>query len=254
MHFARKPVLLNGPGLGPSAAERKPWSLHNTIRNRQDRRAGTLRGRSITAMGFEPVTISSPLRPIRLSFELEEVGVDSALFGEEEKRTRGPHSCHRSGRKPQRIALGSAVSLENSHDSLYCTLRGPAMFHKRVVEACILDAQGKVVHRERFALNRQTLALFADRCPRPADPPWPWRPPPTAGRWPDVLRPARRACRLTLPRWHHGPCELVGLAGFGRFWPFFRSAARRACPSCAVRAGKGVVVVVVVFASAQRRA
>ena len=42
-------------------------------------------------------------------------------------------------------------------------------FHKRVVEACILDAQGKVVHRERFALNRQTLALFAEKRLRPAD-------------------------------------------------------------------------------------
>ena len=41
--------------------------------------------------------------------------------------------------------------------------------HKRVVEACILDAQGKVVHRERFALNRQTLALFAEKRLRPAD-------------------------------------------------------------------------------------
>ena len=38
-----------------------------------------------------------------------------------------------------------------------------------MVEACILDAQGKVVHRERFALNRQTLALFAEKRLRPAD-------------------------------------------------------------------------------------
>ena len=55
--------------------------------------------------------------------------------------------------------------------------------HNRMVEACILDAQGKVVHRERFALNRQTLALFAEK---PCDPrtTWRWRPPPTAGRWP----------------------------------------------------------------------
>ena len=32
--------------------------------------------------------------------------------------------------------------------------------HKRVVEACIVDHRGKVVHRERFALNRRTLNLF----------------------------------------------------------------------------------------------
>ena len=33
--------------------------------------------------------------------------------------------------------------------------------HKRVVEACIVDAAGEVVRRDRFALNRRTLELFA---------------------------------------------------------------------------------------------
>jgi len=33
--------------------------------------------------------------------------------------------------------------------------------HKRVVEVCILDATGKVLHRERFELNRDTLLDFA---------------------------------------------------------------------------------------------
>ena len=41
--------------------------------------------------------------------------------------------------------------------------------HKRVVEACILDAQGKVVHRERFALTRRVLELFAEKHLRPTD-------------------------------------------------------------------------------------
>jgi len=41
--------------------------------------------------------------------------------------------------------------------------------HKRVVEACFLDEKGNVVHRERFALNRQTLATFAKDVLRPAD-------------------------------------------------------------------------------------
>jgi len=41
--------------------------------------------------------------------------------------------------------------------------------HKRVVEACILDAQGKVVLRDRFALNRRTLELFAEKHLRPTD-------------------------------------------------------------------------------------
>ena len=41
--------------------------------------------------------------------------------------------------------------------------------HKRVVEACIVDQAGKVVHRERFALNRSTLALFATKVLRPSD-------------------------------------------------------------------------------------
>jgi transposase len=41
--------------------------------------------------------------------------------------------------------------------------------HKRVVEACIVDAQGKVVLRERFALDRRTLELFAKKFLRPTD-------------------------------------------------------------------------------------
>jgi predicted NBD/HSP70 family sugar kinase len=41
--------------------------------------------------------------------------------------------------------------------------------HKRVVEACIVDAAGKVVHRERFASNRRTLELFATKVLRPTD-------------------------------------------------------------------------------------
>ena len=41
--------------------------------------------------------------------------------------------------------------------------------HKRVVEACIVDASGNVVHRERFALNRRTLELFATKVLRPTD-------------------------------------------------------------------------------------
>ena len=41
--------------------------------------------------------------------------------------------------------------------------------HKRVVEACILDASGKVVQRERFALDRRNLETFAVRVLRPTD-------------------------------------------------------------------------------------
>ena len=41
--------------------------------------------------------------------------------------------------------------------------------HKRVVEACIVDAKGSVVHRERFALNRRTLKTFATHVLRPTD-------------------------------------------------------------------------------------
>jgi transposase len=41
--------------------------------------------------------------------------------------------------------------------------------HKRVVEVCIVDHAGKVVHRERFALNRATLKLFATKILRPTD-------------------------------------------------------------------------------------
>jgi transposase len=41
--------------------------------------------------------------------------------------------------------------------------------HKRVVQACIVDQGGKVVHRERFAQNRRTLELFAVKILRPTD-------------------------------------------------------------------------------------
>jgi transposase len=41
--------------------------------------------------------------------------------------------------------------------------------HKRVVEACIVDQAGKVVHRERFALCRRTLATFATKILRLTD-------------------------------------------------------------------------------------
>ena len=41
--------------------------------------------------------------------------------------------------------------------------------HKRVVEACIVDQAGKVIHRERFALNRRTLETFATEILRPSD-------------------------------------------------------------------------------------
>lgn len=41
--------------------------------------------------------------------------------------------------------------------------------HKRVVEACLVDYRGKVVHRERFTLNRRTLATFATKILRPTD-------------------------------------------------------------------------------------
>ena len=41
--------------------------------------------------------------------------------------------------------------------------------HKRVVEACIIDSTGAAVHRERFALNRRTLELFATEILRPGD-------------------------------------------------------------------------------------
>ncbi len=33
--------------------------------------------------------------------------------------------------------------------------------HKRLVEVCVVDQAGHVVHRERFALNGRTLELFA---------------------------------------------------------------------------------------------
>ena len=41
--------------------------------------------------------------------------------------------------------------------------------HKRVVEACIVDGSGKVLARERFALNRQTLERFASKVLKPTD-------------------------------------------------------------------------------------
>lgn len=41
--------------------------------------------------------------------------------------------------------------------------------HKRVVEACIVDQAGKVLHRERFALDRRTLEQFATKVLRPID-------------------------------------------------------------------------------------
>jgi transposase len=41
--------------------------------------------------------------------------------------------------------------------------------HKRVVDACIVDQAGKVVHRERFALNRQAFETFASEILRPTD-------------------------------------------------------------------------------------
>jgi transposase len=41
--------------------------------------------------------------------------------------------------------------------------------HKRVVEVCILDATGKVLHRERFDLSRDTLLDFAKTKLTPQD-------------------------------------------------------------------------------------
>ena len=41
--------------------------------------------------------------------------------------------------------------------------------HKRVIEVCIVDYAGKIVHRERFALNRHTLKVFAAKVLRPTD-------------------------------------------------------------------------------------
>ena len=41
--------------------------------------------------------------------------------------------------------------------------------HKRVVEACIVDAAGTIVQRERFALNRRTLETFATKFLKPGD-------------------------------------------------------------------------------------
>jgi len=41
--------------------------------------------------------------------------------------------------------------------------------HKRVVEACIIDHAGKILQRERFALYRGALAIFAKNILRPTD-------------------------------------------------------------------------------------
>jgi len=41
--------------------------------------------------------------------------------------------------------------------------------HKRVVEACVVDPRGNVVHRERFALDRHTLGTFARKILNAAD-------------------------------------------------------------------------------------
>jgi transposase len=41
--------------------------------------------------------------------------------------------------------------------------------HKRVVEACLIDTSGIIVHRERFALNGRTLELFATKVLKPGD-------------------------------------------------------------------------------------
>jgi len=41
--------------------------------------------------------------------------------------------------------------------------------HKRVVEACLVDAKGEILLRDRFALNRDTLELFAQKYLRSTD-------------------------------------------------------------------------------------
>jgi transposase len=41
--------------------------------------------------------------------------------------------------------------------------------HKHVIQACIVDAGGKVVQRERFVLERNTLLIFARNCLRKSD-------------------------------------------------------------------------------------
>lgn len=41
--------------------------------------------------------------------------------------------------------------------------------HQRVVEACLIEDTGRVVHRERFGLNRRTLELFATKVLGPSD-------------------------------------------------------------------------------------
>src|SRR5258708_28355458 len=41
--------------------------------------------------------------------------------------------------------------------------------HKKVVEVCILDAAGKVLHRDRFDLDRATLLHFAQTTLKPQD-------------------------------------------------------------------------------------
>jgi transposase len=41
--------------------------------------------------------------------------------------------------------------------------------HKRLIEVCIVDQGGNVLHREQFALNRRTLEVFATKVLRPTD-------------------------------------------------------------------------------------
>src|SRR3972149_12291835 len=67
---------------------------------------------------------------------------------------RSPRSCRVTGEPPMTTESVRYVGLD---------------VHKRVVEACIVDCRGKVVHRERFALNRRTLTLFAAEVLRPDD-------------------------------------------------------------------------------------
>ena len=65
-----------------------------------------------------------------------------------------PRSCPSTGEPPMNTESVRYVGLD---------------VHKRVVEACIVEQRGKVVNRERFALNRSTLALFATKVLRPSD-------------------------------------------------------------------------------------
>src|SRR3972149_4221323 len=67
---------------------------------------------------------------------------------------RSPRSCRVTGETPMTTESVRYVGLD---------------VHKRVVNPCIVDCRGKVVHRERFALNRRTLTLFAAEVLRPGD-------------------------------------------------------------------------------------